>query len=441
MLGTFSSVKQYLKFDITRVVIDNIVFKLHYRWTFVLLLVATLLITSRQYIGEHIQCISDNVVAPVINTFCFFTPTFTVVRHLNNTALDSGSVFQPGIGPYNRNEDKIKRHAYYQWVPFVLFGQALCFYAPHAIWKYWEGGRIKALVYGLRMVGLTKYLNNDSLRIGKLNIPSMAEVEDRVINIRRTMIDRMRLNQSWGAHLVTAEMLNLLNLCCQIYLTHRFLGRQFLTLGIKVLRERWVDKMDALDIVFPKVTKCTFFKYGAAGSLQEHDTLCVMALNIMNEKIYTILWFWYAFLFTITVLGLIWRLLTLFFYKNVTFTRLSLYWAKPGKLDGSDLKAVIEKCNFSNWMFLFFLRTNLSEFLFEKVVYHLASEFPNSPIHDNDINDYKAREREAAGGSSGKYPPLERLDTVDAPLLHHRAAVGAGTAPLQTPIDGATLPV
>lgn len=79
MLGTFSSVKQYLKFDITRVVIDNIVFKLHYRWTFVLLLVATLLITSRQYIGEHIQCISDNVVAPVINTFCFFTPTFTVV--------------------------------------------------------------------------------------------------------------------------------------------------------------------------------------------------------------------------------------------------------------------------------------------------------------------------------------------------------------------------
>ncbi|TDG40490.1 hypothetical protein AWZ03_013089 [Drosophila navojoa] len=441
MLGTFSSVKQYLKFDITRVVIDNIVFKLHYRWTFVLLLVATLLITSRQYIGEHIQCISDNVVAPVINTFCFFTPTFTVVRHFNNTALDSGSIFQPGIGPYNRGEDKIKRHAYYQWVPFVLFGQALCFYAPHAIWKYWEGGRIKALVYGLRMVGLTKYLNSESLRIGKLNIPSMAEVEDRVINIRRTMIDRMRLNQSWGAHLVTAEMLNLVNLCGQIYLTHRFLGRQFLTLGIKVLRERWVDKMDALDIVFPKVTKCTFFKYGAAGSLQEHDTLCVMALNIMNEKIYTILWFWYAFLLTVTVLGLVWRLLTLFFYKNVTFTRLSLYWAKPGKLDSSDLKAVIEKCNFSNWMFLFFLRTNLSEFLFEKVVYHLASEFPNSPIHDNDINDYKAREREAAGGSSGKYPLLERLDTVDAPLLHHRAAAAAGTAPVQTPIDGATMPV
>lgn len=235
---------------------------------------------------------------------------------MNNTALDSGTIFQPGIGPFNRKEDSIKRHAYYQWVPFVLFAQALCFYMPHMLWKKWEGGRIKALVYGLRMVGLTKYLKHDSMRIGKLNIPSMAEAEERIINIRRTMIDRMRLNQSWGAHLVFAEVLNLVNLCFQIYWTHRFLGRQFLTLGIKVLRERWVDKMDALDVVFPKVTKCTFYKYGAAGSLQEHDTLCVMALNIMNEKIYTILWFWYSFLLAVTVLGLLWRLLTLFFYKK-----------------------------------------------------------------------------------------------------------------------------
>ncbi|XP_068158697.1 innexin inx7 [Drosophila tropicalis] len=439
MLNTFSSVRQYLKFDITRVIIDNFVFKLHYRWTFVILLVATLLITSRQYIGEHIQCISDGVVAPVINTFCFFTPTFTVVRHMNNTALETGAIFQPGIGPYNPREDSIKRHAYYQWVPFVLFAQALCFYIPHFLWKKWEGGRIKALVFGLRMVGLTKYLKHDSLRIGKLNIPSMAEAEERVGVIRRTMIDRMRLNQSWGAHLVFAELLNLVNLCLQIMWTQRFLGGEFLTLGIKVLRERWVDKMDALDIVFPKVTKCTFYKYGAAGSLQEHDTLCVMALNIMNEKIYTILWFWYAFVLTITVLGLFWRLLTLFFYKNLTFSKWSLYWAKPGKLDESDLGAVIDKCNFSNWMFLFFLRTNLSEFLFLKVIYHLASEFPD-PMNDNDINAYRDRSHEGAAGPSDptsvKYPDISKLDTVDAPLLHHRAA--ATSAP---PPEASRLPV
>lgn len=79
MLNTFSSVTPFLKFNPKRVIIDNIVFKLHYRWTFIILIVATILVTSRQYIGEHIKCISDTIPAHVINTYCFFTPTFTLV--------------------------------------------------------------------------------------------------------------------------------------------------------------------------------------------------------------------------------------------------------------------------------------------------------------------------------------------------------------------------
>ena len=144
----------------------------------------------------------------------------------------------------------------------------------------------------------------------------MDEMDSRIKDIRRTMIDRMRLNQSWGAHLVFAEILNLINVLVQIYWTNVFLGGAFYSLGLKVLHERWTNQMDALDVVFPKVTKCHFHKFGASGSLQMHDTLCVMALNIINEKIYTILWFWYLFVLAATVLGLIWRVFTLFFYKK-----------------------------------------------------------------------------------------------------------------------------
>ncbi|XP_037818812.1 innexin inx7 [Lucilia sericata] len=411
MLNTFSSVTPFLKFNPRRVIIDNIVFKLHYRWTFIILIVATILVCSRQYIGEHIKCISDTIPSHVINTYCFFTPTFTLVRHLNNTALSAGAIFQPGIGPYETQEEPIKRHAYYQWVPFVLFGQALCFYLPHFLWKTWEGGRVRALVFGLRMVGLTKYLQNKSLKIGNLNIPSMDEMDLRIKDIRRTMIDRMRLNQSWGAHLVFAEILNLLNILLQIYCTNKFLGGAFYTLGPKVLNERWTDQMDALDVVFPKVTKCHFHKFGPSGSLQMHDTLCVMALNIINEKIYCILWFWYVFVLAATILGLIWRVFTLFFYKSLKFTLYSLYWAKPGKLDEKELSAVISKCNFSNWMFLFFLRSNLSEFLFKKVIYHLASEFPDEQ-RDNSINASLARDMDPS------HMKTMRIDEVDMPLLN-----------------------
>lgn len=45
------------------------------------------------------------------------------------------------------------------------------------------------------------------------------------------------------------------------------------------------DPADPMEAVFPKLTKCTFFKYGPSGSIQRHDALCVMALNVVNEKV------------------------------------------------------------------------------------------------------------------------------------------------------------
>lgn len=52
--------------------------------------------------------------------------------------LRSESLPHPGIGPVNDN-DNIRHHAYYQWVPFFLFSQALMFYLPHKLWRSWEG--------------------------------------------------------------------------------------------------------------------------------------------------------------------------------------------------------------------------------------------------------------------------------------------------------------
>ena len=39
-------------------------------------------------------------------------------------------------------------HGFYQWVGMVLFGQSICFYIPHFLWKSCEGKRIERLVSG-----------------------------------------------------------------------------------------------------------------------------------------------------------------------------------------------------------------------------------------------------------------------------------------------------
>ncbi|PBC28518.1 Innexin inx7 [Apis cerana cerana] len=57
VLTTFSVLKDHVKWKISQdyVAIDNLVFKMHYRFTFLILLIATLLVTAREFIGEHIR--------------------------------------------------------------------------------------------------------------------------------------------------------------------------------------------------------------------------------------------------------------------------------------------------------------------------------------------------------------------------------------------------
>ncbi len=71
------------------------------------------------------------------------------------------------------------------------------------------------------------------------------------------------------------------------------------------------DRVDPMSKVFPKMTKCSFHKYGGSGTLQLVDALCVLGMNVLNEKIYIFLWFWYLILALITGVSLLTRLVQL----------------------------------------------------------------------------------------------------------------------------------
>ena len=57
-----------------------------------------------------------------------------------------------------------------------------------------------------------------------------------------------------------------------------------------------------------RLTKCTFHKYGHSGTIEKHDALCLLATNIISEKIYVFLWFWLIILAVLTACYLIYTI-------------------------------------------------------------------------------------------------------------------------------------
>lgn len=367
--------------------IDNAVAKLHYRLTFWLLLACTCLVCSRQYIGEHIRCIHDKgVQAHVVNTFCFFTSTYTVINEYNV------SFAHPGVAPHT-DKEKIIHHAYYQWVPFVLFGQALLFYLPHLIWKNYEGGTIRNMVDGLQRIYLRSPDDQDR-QVANHYVYSAKTTQRIASDLHKQFqtISRFRLNRYWAIMMIFCECLYLFNVVMQLRAMDRFLGGSFISLGKRI----WFGEAgdNPFEQVFPKVTKCDFHKYGPSGSIQVHDVMCVMALNIVNEKIYAILWFWFAILVPITVLGLLWRVVSVVLYnRSEKFNHYLLKETTGTKLNPVDVAIITRQACFSDWLLLYYLGSNMDSHMFTELLHNLAldlEEHRQSPDFEDEKKPLKA---------------------------------------------------
>ena len=68
-----------------------------------------------------------------------------------------------------------------------------------------------------------------------------------------------------------------------------------------------LHKLPVVNSIKTRLTKCTFHKFGSSGELEKHDALCILPINIFNEKIYIFLWFWMLILGALTALVVVYR--------------------------------------------------------------------------------------------------------------------------------------
>ena len=82
-------------------------------------------------------------------------------------------------------------------------------------------------------------------------------------------------HNSYAYHFIFCEFLNLVNIIGQIFFMDRFFNHYFTNYGSEILSNlEKGERLDIMERVFPKVTKCTFHTYGFTGTLQNKDGKC-----------------------------------------------------------------------------------------------------------------------------------------------------------------------
>lgn len=347
---------------VPKVVIDDPIFRMHYKFTGLALLFASILVSGYQFFGDPIMCIQkDDIPEQLLNTYCWIEGTFTLPKALFKSV--GTEVVYPGVDKF-LPEDELVGHTFYQWVCFVLLIQALMFCLPFVIWRAVESGRMKDL----------------ALKLGNACIKD----EEYIVSFTG-LVQFFRSHgfehQNYAKKFLFCEILNLVNVILQIHFINLFLGGQFTKYGMDVIRyanEEQENRMDPMIRIFPRITKCTFHKYGSSGDVQRHDALCLLPLNNLNEKIYIIMWFWFIILAILDVITILYRL-TAIYSKRVR----SFLMTRVTNLTSKDtIQYLISWCSYGDWFFLYFLASNINEMHFRKFAIQLCGDKKNSDISE-----------------------------------------------------------
>lgn len=47
---------------------------------------------------------------------------------------------------------------------------------------------------------------------------------------------------------------------------------------------------------FPRIASCTYHRFGGGGRQEQISAICILALNVINDKVFLMVWWWFFFL-------------------------------------------------------------------------------------------------------------------------------------------------
>lgn len=346
----------------SKVKIDDWTLPLHHRLTACVLLIMSVLVTCEQFFGEPILCMKNSQTADrVVNSFCWIEGTFTIPRAFD---LRIGhEIAAPGVDQLEP-EDLVITHKFYQFVWLILLVQSLSFSLPGAMWRSLEGGRLAHLVKELDQPVLKSEQRRQAQKI-----------------LLEYLKQSRKLNNAYAIRYKLCELIALLNLVAQLLIS---------TLIVSLSQQQSTQPSDlsasglgsAITQLFPKLAKCTFYKFGSSGDVQKYDHLCLLPINIINEKLFVCLNAWFVLLAVLSLIQMLYTTMAFSvkpvrnFYCNskfAHFVHLSLEKSTPRKFPINPVESVVKYGSYGDVFLLELLAKNVDMVNFSWVFVQYAN--------------------------------------------------------------------
>lgn len=329
--------------------IYDFAFALHCKVTVVILLTFTILVSARQFFGQPIECMADEKNLEYVNLFCWTLGSFILTDE--NGQINQRNSIAVGVGTeYPQSKRLYVR--YYQWVMLILLLQALFFYIPAFIWKKWEGGFISQLCQGFER----KVVMSDG---------AIKERRTHLIQIFHPNYKRM--HRSYAKNYFLCEILNFV-ICILNLIAMNIFFNEFWTSYSQAITQipsyNWDQWNKVSSKVFPKITKCEFFKYGGSGSQTKYDCLCVLPINILNEKIFAFLYVWFLILMIVSAMHLTFRIIV----ACSTAARIIMTQCKVGCNQKKQVNQLVQDMSYSEWFLLNRICVNINPLMFAELI-------------------------------------------------------------------------
>ncbi|XP_075242598.1 innexin unc-9-like isoform X1 [Convolutriloba macropyga] len=311
--------------------------RVNFKYTTLLFIVLGILVTTRQFVGDAIVCFTphefDGQRSAYADAYCWVSNTYYL-------PLDSH---------HDEQIDQIapRRILYYQWTPLILFLQAIAFAFPHFLWRsiYTSAGvDFEQIVESA--VKFETAVNTDRW---KELISNVAHHIDRYLELQKDyprFWPRVRIGQPFGNVLTICYPLVkvgfILNIMGHIWVLKYWLGHDYLFYGYTVIYSfvyLGTSLREVTDL-FPRITWCTV-ETRVLEKVFEWQMHCVLPINLFNEMVYLLVWFWLLFMFVLTVVNLITWLLRLFNFCFLCEPSVYDYLAIGGKLDTQEQRASV----------------------------------------------------------------------------------------------------